>query len=755
MDRQLDADGGRRPRPASSAARRAARHSGSSCTARHAARRRRAGARRPRRRLGPRRRPRGRRRRRRARAPPWPRRWASTVGARRRRGRPTARPPTRTSTPSASAPSTAARCTGLVQPGWDQARVARRRAHRRGRRRQYEGTQRADPAQGPRHRPRRAWARRRRRARPGPRGARLHRPEPRRATPSSSCAQDRLVGAILLGVGDAAGALTQLYDTGAAAPAGSPGAHARSRRDPLRGPDTANLAEMPGNAVICRCNTVTKSAVVRAFRGGADTVAGVAEATRATTGCGSCTGAVDGLCSWLRSSEPQPDPTPVARLTCARPPDTGVGTRRTDRRSRLMSSTSENHAPPASSSSATAWSATASSRRCASRDTDEPRGGSSCSARSRTPAYDRVGLSSSYVGAWDRGACALPGNEYAGDRLRRPAARHRAPSASTATRAPSRTSARRASSRTTRSCSPPAPYPFVPPVPGHDLPTAASSTARSTTSTASGRRRGGDARRRRARAGVVVGGGLLGLEAANALRLLGLTPHVVEFAPRLMPLQVDEGGGALLAPPHRASSGVHGAHRRGHELGRHRGRRPACARRALRRHRPARRDAGRLLRRRAAARRSWPATAGLDVGQRGGVVDRRRVPHVATRTSGRSASAPPSRAAATASSRPATRWPRSSPTGCSAARRRSPAPTCRPSSSCSASTSPASATRTARHRARSRSSSTTPSKGTYAKLVVSDDAQTLLGGILVGDASRVRARCGRCVGRELPGDPVR
>jgi nitrite reductase (NADH) large subunit len=46
--------------------------------------------------------------------------------------------------------------------------------------------------------------------------------------------------------------------------------------------------------------------------------------------------------------------------------------------------------------------------------------------------------------------------------------------------------------------------------------------------------------------GTVVGGGLLGLEAANALRSLGLQTHVVEFAPRLMPLQVDEGGGQAL-----------------------------------------------------------------------------------------------------------------------------------------------------------------------------------------------------------------
>ncbi|WP_217554133.1 nitrite reductase large subunit NirB [Streptomyces sp. GbtcB6] len=50
----------------------------------------------------------------------------------------------------------------------------------------------------------------------------------------------------------------------------------------------------------------------------------------------------------------------------------------------------------------------------------------------------------------------------------------------------------------------------------------------------------------RATVGAVVGGGLLGLEAAGALKGLGLTSHIVEFAPRLMPVQVDEGGGAAL-----------------------------------------------------------------------------------------------------------------------------------------------------------------------------------------------------------------
>jgi len=82
-------------------------------------------------------------------------------------------------------------------------------------------------------------------------------------------------------------------------------------------------------------------------------------------------------------------------------------------------------------------------------------------------------------------------------------------------------------------------YPFVPPIPGvrragcfvyrtiEDLNAIreASSSAKS---------------------GVVIGGGLLGLEAAKALRDLGLETHVVEFAPRLMATQIDEAGGRVL-----------------------------------------------------------------------------------------------------------------------------------------------------------------------------------------------------------------
>ncbi|MFD6922663.1 nitrite reductase large subunit NirB [Streptomyces sp. NPDC059944] len=82
-------------------------------------------------------------------------------------------------------------------------------------------------------------------------------------------------------------------------------------------------------------------------------------------------------------------------------------------------------------------------------------------------------------------------------------------------------------------------YPFVPPVPGHD---AAGCHVYRTIEDLEAIRDDAE----RAVRGVVVGGGLLGLEAAGALTALGLETHVVEFAPRLMALQVDEGGGQLL-----------------------------------------------------------------------------------------------------------------------------------------------------------------------------------------------------------------
>ncbi|MFV0259227.1 MAG: nitrite reductase large subunit NirB [Acidimicrobiales bacterium] len=85
-------------------------------------------------------------------------------------------------------------------------------------------------------------------------------------------------------------------------------------------------------------------------------------------------------------------------------------------------------------------------------------------------------------------------------------------------------------------------YPFVPPIPGHDL--AGCFVYRTLDDLAA---IDAWARRDHCRRGIVVGGGLLGLEAANALRLLGLDTTVVEMAPYPMPQQLGAGGGRMLA----------------------------------------------------------------------------------------------------------------------------------------------------------------------------------------------------------------
>ena len=66
---------------------------------------------------------------------------------------------------------------------------------------------------------------------------------------------------------------------------------------------------MPEDAVVCRCNGVTKGDIADSCEAGAHTVDEVARDTRATTGCGSCKDAVCGLVDWLKESkEAVPEP---------------------------------------------------------------------------------------------------------------------------------------------------------------------------------------------------------------------------------------------------------------------------------------------------------------------------------------------------------------------------------------------------------------------------------------------------------------
>lgn len=83
-------------------------------------------------------------------------------------------------------------------------------------------------------------------------------------------------------------------------------------------------------------------------------------------------------------------------------------------------------------------------------------------------------------------------------------------------------------------------YPFVPPIPGHDRESCmvyrTIEDLEAITKAA-----------KTSKVGAVVGGGLLGLEAAKALKDLKLKTNVIQFSPRLMSAQLDDGGAKMLA----------------------------------------------------------------------------------------------------------------------------------------------------------------------------------------------------------------
>jgi assimilatory nitrate reductase electron transfer subunit len=129
--------------------------------------------------------------------------------------------------------------------------------------------------------------------------------DPARGTYARLVVRDgRIAGAVLLGDNPTVGTVIQLFDRDAPVPV--------DRRSLLLGravgadPPVAaeSPAFMPPGAVVCRCNTVTKAAITACWKDGARTVADVSTATRATTGCGGCRDAVDGIVGWLSTVDP-------------------------------------------------------------------------------------------------------------------------------------------------------------------------------------------------------------------------------------------------------------------------------------------------------------------------------------------------------------------------------------------------------------------------------------------------------------------
>ncbi|MFC0627384.1 nitrite reductase large subunit NirB [Kribbella deserti] len=272
------------------------------------------------------------------------------------------------------------------------------------------------------------------------------------------------------------------------------------------------------DSTVCRCNGVTRSVIRQAWEGGADSVAGIAKQTRATTGCGSCVGAVGNLLDRLRQGETEPVPARRATMTELKQAKHVVvvgGGMVAHRLVEALRSRDEN----------IAWRITVFA--------EEP----------RLP-YDRVALTSYFSGRdpqdlalgepelWDDPAVTL--RKGVGVTSIDPAAKTVATTRGEVVGYDELVLATGSSA-------------FVPPVKNSDVQgcfvyrTIDDVAALRTYVERLKSEREGDV------SGVVVGGGLLGLEAAGALRALGATTTVVEFAPRLMPLQVDEGGGSALA----------------------------------------------------------------------------------------------------------------------------------------------------------------------------------------------------------------
>ncbi|HEX9337380.1 MAG TPA: FAD-dependent oxidoreductase, partial [Pseudonocardiaceae bacterium] len=113
---------------------------------------------------------------------------------------------------------------------------------------------------------------------------------------------DRVAGAILLGLPDAAANIIQLFDSQAPVPGDRLGL-LLGRALPAEQSAGSSAAALPDNALVCRCNTVDKARLVAAWQDGARDVPAMATATRATTGCSSCRNTVTDIVNWLASNQ--------------------------------------------------------------------------------------------------------------------------------------------------------------------------------------------------------------------------------------------------------------------------------------------------------------------------------------------------------------------------------------------------------------------------------------------------------------------
>lgn len=122
---------------------------------------------------------------------------------------------------------------------------------------------------------------------------------------------DQVHGAILLGVPDAAATIAHHYDRRVPVPSDRL-ALLLGRALPEGGEGSVTPDTMPDSTTVCRCNNVTKLALVDAWRDGATTSEQLVRVTGAATTCGTCTNVVDCIATWLTTRKDQASGPPAS-----------------------------------------------------------------------------------------------------------------------------------------------------------------------------------------------------------------------------------------------------------------------------------------------------------------------------------------------------------------------------------------------------------------------------------------------------------
>ena len=117
---------------------------------------------------------------------------------------------------------------------------------------------------------------------------------------------DTLVGVTCVGAPDLAAHLSTQVDRPGMLPADP--MHLLMGSSAPGATETASPTAMPAATTVCRCNGVTKGDLVHAWDGGATTAEALAGTTLATTGCGGCTKLVRGIVDWLHTTDPPATP---------------------------------------------------------------------------------------------------------------------------------------------------------------------------------------------------------------------------------------------------------------------------------------------------------------------------------------------------------------------------------------------------------------------------------------------------------------